>query len=547
MELEAKRALSTIHVSMNTYREINRLPPEVLALIPSFLTSHKDLVSTTHVCNHWRNTIIASPPLWSSFNNETMDENLVAAYLDRCGGTPLDVSFSSALNKDLQLLVKLVPHSSHIRTMRIPCVRWFHIAEISNAFDASLPLLQDIELSISCDGSPPRLQRSFLAGATNLVSLNLSDYGVLSDTLLHFAIPTLTHLTLTFGDFRIPMVGEILGFLRTLPLIEDLNIRAVILLDATEENSGLPDLFEQVDLPCLRKIQFSWVTPRSQYTLLAHIQCPSDCSISTQVRSDSDVAQPPQNVFPKLWDALSVANISDITLRMKREKLSTECTVILKKSNGSSASLSHIQDVSGFLSIDTDGNLVREPRRDRDDNQVLSDAITFIRKLPLRCIPKFVLEDFKSDEMSKPESFVNPPALVSLITSEMQNLTTLSLARTCVSELLGMLTPPPLPPPTYLAGLFDSDAASEPNTLPCPALKVLEMQHTSWVASRHCPELLALAKARKYWGIPFEKVFLCSLSAPKSMSTGLSLHVEDIDIQKCDECERMAGDHSHDL
>jgi len=537
MELEAKRAISTIHVSMNTFPKINRLPPEVLALIPSFLTSYKDLVFTTHVCRHWRNTITASPPLWSSFDNDTMDQNLVATYLDRCGDSPLDVSFSSVLSKDLHLLVKLIPHSSHIRTMRLPCISWRHISEISNAFDTILPLLQDVELSISHDRPSPRFQRSFLAGATNLVSLNLSDYNMLSGTLLHFIIPTLTHLTLSFRDPRIPLVGEILELLRTSPVIEDLDIHADIVLDTTEENSGLPDHFEQVDLPCLRNVQFSWTAARSQYTLLAHIQHPPDCSISMQTRSDSDIAQPPQNVFPKSWEAFSLPDTSDITLRMKREELSTECTVIVKKSNGSSASVSHVQDVSGYISPDGDGNPVMEPGRDRDDNHILSDAITFIGKLPLRCIRKFALEDLKADEMSKPESFEIPPALVSLITSEMQNLTTLTLTRTCVSELLGMLTPPPLPPPTYLAGLFDSDVAPEPNTPPCPALKVLEMRHTSWVTSRHCPEVLALAKARKDEGTPFERVFFCSPSAPKSMTMGLSLYVGDVDIQKCDGCE----------
>jgi len=44
MKLEARHALSTIHSSMDTFPKINRLPPEVFALIPSFLTDNKDLV-----------------------------------------------------------------------------------------------------------------------------------------------------------------------------------------------------------------------------------------------------------------------------------------------------------------------------------------------------------------------------------------------------------------------------------------------------------------------------------------------------------------------
>jgi len=533
MELETNHALSTIHSSMNTFSKINRLPPEVLALIPFFL-AYKDLIVATHVCRHWRNILTASPPLWSSLDNEFMDENLVATYMDRCGGTPLDVSFSSELTKNVPFLKKLVLCSSHIRKIHVPCVPWYHISEISDAFDTPLPLLRDVEFSTGHGESPPPFRRPFLAGATNLASLHLSDHNVPPGTLLHFIIPSLTHLTLIFSDPRIPMVGEILELLRTSPLIEDLRIHADVLLDAPEDNPALPGRFESVDLLCLRNIHFNWATPRSQHTLLVHIQHPPDCSVFMQMQSDSDVAQPPQNVFPKIWDAFSLADPSHVTLRLKREQSSTECTIIAKASSGASVSITHMQNVGRFISTDGDGDLVRDPRRDRDDNHVFSDAVALVGELPLRCVRKFVLEDLKTDEMSKPRSFQVPPALVNLISSDMPNLRTLSLTRTCVSELLEILTPPPPPSPAPPTGLLDSDVAPTP---PCPSLKVLEMRHPSWVASWHCPELLALAKARKYGGAPFERVFLCSPSVPKSMTMGMSLHVEDIDIQKCGGCE----------
>ena len=536
MDLEAKHALSTIHFSMNTFPKINRLPPEVLALIPSFLTAYKDLVYTTHVCRHWRSTIIASPSLWSSPDNDAMHRDLVAVYMDRCGDTPLDVAFGSDFDKNTLFLDKIVLHSSHIRKIRIPCLPWYHIAEISDAFDAPLPLLRDVDLSIGYDASPPPFQRPFLEGATHLVSLHLSDYSMLPGTLLHFIIPTLTRLSLLFGDSRTPVVGEILEFLRTSPLIEDLCIHADTLLDASEENSTFPDRFQPVDLPHLRNIHFTWATPRSQHTLLAHIQYPSDCSVSMRVRSEGNVAQPPQDVFPKSWDAFPLQDLSSVTLRMKREQLSTECAVILKKPDGTSFSISHSQNVDIFVFLNGEGDLVREPNRDRDDNRVLSDAIALIRKLPLRWIRKFVLEDLKADEMSKPESFEIPPALVKLICSDLPNLTTLSFTRTCVSELFNMLSPPPPPPPTYLADLFDSDATPEPYT-PCPTLEVLEMRHPAWTSSRHCREALALARARKHEKVPFKGVFLCSPSIPKSMALGMHSYVGNIDIQKCNGCE----------
>ena len=100
-----------------------------------------------------------------------------------------------------------------------------------------------------------------------------------------------------------------------------------------------------------------------------------------------------------------------------------------------------------------------------------------------------MLEDLRADEMSIPKSFEISPALVKLIRPNMQN-TTLSLTRTCATELLSMFTPPPSSP-MFLADLPDSDVTPELCTL-CPTLKVLEMRYPVWIASRHCCEALTL-------------------------------------------------------
>lgn len=535
MEHQAKHALSTIHSSMNTVLPVNRLPLEVLALIPYFLDSHKDLVNTTHVCRHWRNTFIASPPLWSRLDNNMMHEDLVAAYMDRCGATPLDVTFSSDMGSiNTSLLEKLVARSAHIRKICFRGFSWPHIAELSNAFDAPLPMLREADLGVSySEVELPPFERPFLAGATNLVSLSLFDVRWRSGTLLHFVIPTLTHLILHFHDLRTPSTHELLELFRNSPLIEDINIEAFFVLDTFQEHSAFPGQFRPVDLPCLHYIGLNWAASRSQNTLLAHINYPPTCSVSMQAGSVSDVGQPPPNAFPKSWEAFSLPNLSSVTLRMKRQEQSTQCAVIVKELGGASISISHSQSVDMFVYRNDENDLVREPDRDRDDDHVFSAAVSLVRKLPLHWIREFVLEDLSSDEMSKPESFEIPPDLVKLICSDLPNLTTLSLTRTCVSEFFNMLTPPPSPPPMCIADLFGEGGESDPSPLPCPTLKVLEMRHPNWIASRHCREALEMTKARNYEKLPFERVLFHSPVVPRSMAKGMSLYVEVIDIQFC--------------
>ena len=523
---------------MNTLLTINRLPPEVLALIPYFLDSYKDLVNTTHVCRHWRSTFIASPPLWSCLDSDAMHEDLVAAYVDRCGATPLDVTFSLDLETE-PFLEKLAPRSAHIRKIYFPHLPWQQITEISDGFDVPLPMLREADVRVThSDQELPPFKRPFLAGATNLVSLRLSDLNWHSGTLIPFVIPTLTHLELQFHDHRVPSVRELLDLFRNSPLLEDIRIDAIT-VETLEENSS----FQPVDLPCLGKILLIWPRVQSQLALLAQINYPPTCSVSIYAQSTSTFTQRPQNAFPKSWKAFSLPYLSSVTLRVKREEESTECTVIVTGPDGASILISHSQDATKLIFDDTD--LLRDQIRDQDDDYVFSSAISLVRELPLHRIQEVILEGLNADQMLRPGWFEIeiPPDLVKLIRSDLPNLRKLSLIRTCVSELLRIIAPSPPPPLTYIADLFEDGDTSDSN-LPCPTLKVLEMRHPDWIPPRHCPEIFALVKAREYAKVPFERVCFRSLSVPLSMVKGISLYVDDVDIQSCHcpDCVRLYAD-----
>ena len=368
-----------------------------------------------------------------------MHERLVKLFVDRCGAAPLEITLSPQLDiRDFSFLKELAPLSANIRKMRFPNLSLRHMVEFSSKFNEPLQMLREVEIKDSCGDywkEEDLLEWPFLAGATNLVSFNLLCNGWEPGTL-RFVIrfPTLTHLKIQFDPglrSTSTNVHELLELFRNLPQLEDIHIDARVVPDAAEECSNSFDKFGLVHLPRLHNIHLSWTTYPSQYTLHAYIAYPHTCSVSLRAFVPLSSKHP----FPKSWRAFFLPNLSSVTLRMKRNRDSTECAVIVKKPGGASISVSSFRCL---FDLDSD--------RDRDDDLTFSAAISWIRELPLHWIKVFVLEDLRASHMLDPKSFKIPPGLIKLIRSELSHLKTLTLTRTRVPELLeSSLRPLPLP------------------------------------------------------------------------------------------------------
>ena len=400
---------------------------------------------------------------------------------------------------------------------------------ILKKFNKPLPLLREIVLNVQ-QGREEQLEEPSLVGATNLVSLTLDDAGWRSVSISHLVFPNLTHLKLKSCSNNPPSVTELVKLFRNSPLIEDLQIDAAKILDPVKEDSAFLDQLQPVDLPHLQNMRVT--TSRSQHTLLVHINPPPTCSVSMEVRGRSFLLQPPLNALPTTWKAFTLPSFSSVTLRLKRERHTTDCAVIINGFSGGSISISNSLDYTPFADIEAIANeIIAGPApRDRDDDYVFSAGISLVRKLPLDLIQEFVLEDLK-DDISILKSFEIPPDLIKLICSDLPNLTTLSCTRTCVSELFKILTPPPPPPPSYIADLFEEGRTSE--SVPCQTLKVLEMHNPEWIPQRHCPEAMELVRARKYENVPLQRVLLHSPVMPETMAIGISRYVDEVDIRRC--------------
>jgi hypothetical protein len=89
LEADLRKGLLATRSLRNSYQPANRLPPELIVHISSYFRGLKEkvLLTATHVCTYWRQTIISCPTLWVNISNE--HRRLIPLYLDRSKSSPL--------------------------------------------------------------------------------------------------------------------------------------------------------------------------------------------------------------------------------------------------------------------------------------------------------------------------------------------------------------------------------------------------------------------------------------------------------------------------
>jgi hypothetical protein len=90
LDRDASTALATIREWRNSFVCVNRIPLDVLSLIPIHLPSQKDRFHVSSVCRHWRKTFLQHGALWSQLFPGT-NQAYMKTLLERAKGSPLDI------------------------------------------------------------------------------------------------------------------------------------------------------------------------------------------------------------------------------------------------------------------------------------------------------------------------------------------------------------------------------------------------------------------------------------------------------------------------
>ena len=92
LERDALKVLSLVRSVKNSFAPINRIPPEILSLVPDYYDKNgtdRDLATSTHVCRGWREVFIARFSLWTRL--DFTNARKTRTYIQRSKSSPLEI------------------------------------------------------------------------------------------------------------------------------------------------------------------------------------------------------------------------------------------------------------------------------------------------------------------------------------------------------------------------------------------------------------------------------------------------------------------------
>lgn len=271
-------------------RPANRIPPELLAHIFSFLGGGAYVVPASHVCQRWRDIALGMPSLWTTIHE---DDNFGAAqcFMERSLNRKLDVSFPVYMRQEgiRRFQAAVAQHASRIRRLHVFVYgdRVLDFYRSLAACDLVMPALEHFSIVMIEYGFPDDSR------ADGPLSF-FDESECLTELTFKGALPLQTHLSpairsLTLAD-RVVDLDVLLGCLAAAPNLEylalldsvphtfDPSTRPVVALNALKEFHwfqgrvfdnvlGTIKLFEHLVLPSLDSPEFVLLLEPTKYAV----------------------------------------------------------------------------------------------------------------------------------------------------------------------------------------------------------------------------------------------------------------------------------------
>ena len=251
---------------------INRIPPEVLSLIPDHYDDDtavdQELISLTHVCRGWRDTFISRSSLWTQLDFTDVDKT--RTYIQRSRSSPLDLDFTVGEVID-DAFALVIPHIRRLRSLVID-----QNTALPNAlrhFRCHTPLLEKLDIKIVSYRDPVLDHALFNTDLSSLRDLRLN--GVIT----HFPWKNLANLQVAYLDSRCYSyeTTQMLDFFESALLLH------TVLLWYPMPTSS--DASQRRIVPLRHLKSFTIIASPLPSTLLRHLRMPINASLISEFRS----------------------------------------------------------------------------------------------------------------------------------------------------------------------------------------------------------------------------------------------------------------------
>lgn len=455
MEQRLSTASFRLKFLINSFRPINRLPPEVLATVLAHRWPGKDLISSTHVCRHWRTTLLSFSSLWAEIHCVGEEQTLL--FLERAKTAPLHIRLQQRFSHTA-LKTFIVPQIDRIELLIAHPLIALDTTTLCRDLSNPAPKLKTLviaprsaswhHLPTIFGGDLPDLRRFTVERATF--------------DLTKFRTPNLTHLTLQYTAHGEPVMDDLLRFLEQTPLLENLVMIAAGPL--CDDAGSHDDLGKIVHLPRLNQLELVGRSARSGIICRLSLPVGADLTLRAEVKSTQGGIT--EHFLPSSLEHIPMArNVTSINFSITTPDL---CSIRYIGPNGTI--------------LITASNA--EAIEDIEDELFPYEAIRSLRPVSTAEVDKLLIDGFRGyDNQHETPHTPHFPAF-----RTMENLRSITLVD-CSSQF-------------FIAVL----QTAEPEII-CPSLSRLTM-YLSRESSFNTAKLEALLATRKELGTPLDALVL---------------------------------------
>ena len=518
LDRDASVALATIREWRNSFARVNRIPMDILTLIPTHLPTQKDRFHAASVCRHWRGALLKHGALWSQLFLRKGEE-CVSTLLKRAKGSPLDIVTYYDIPDGTMTLIS--PRAQQIRCLEFIGNHWKDVIIFSELNSGQLPLLRTLKIIyptfFDSHGLPNVVTSPSLL--TFRGSINLEHFVFRSQRLSylsHFIFPNLTTFELSSHPGEEFSASYLIDFLKastTLQTVEvNLSARVVLRGVPQEMVATLPNVGSFFLLV--------YGGPTTHISdIAAHISCPCVRYTSLINAIDDTGMSPNLKIFPTpvLWDTIVHQHTTNPTEEVILEinhpvDQYIESFLSFRSSNTTTVRLGFNVSETGVDEAELN------MRRAEMGWEIFSQALTTIRNHPLLSRVKRLQFEYRA---ATPDTYEMLPMEVRELFGLLEPLDALTI-RGCDLHV-------------FLSDFLDDPVLDDlEGPIVFPQIKELTILHPVMEEDEmECMNaIVGFAESQHALGRPFERVTVRMWCLPADMAEELGRWVDAVDCRE---------------